>query len=1062
MRNTQLRMCWFVILLLIGVSQSLYAQIRMIRGTVTSGSETLIGVSVQMKGTTTGTITDLDGNYSLSVNGNKDVLIFSYIGYQTQEVAVKGQNVINVILTEDSKTLDEVVVVGFGTQKKVNLTGSVSMIDAKELEQRPVQSVVQALQGKIPGLNISASGNVGELNGSPSINIRGTGTIGNSSGAPLVLIDGMEGNMRELNPQDIENISVLKDAAASSIYGSRAPFGVVLITTKKGKEGTVKINYNNSFRWSTPVMIPETMNSLEHTYWMNDMSINSSGAPIFNDHEVQRVKDYLDGKLASNDVMEKKSDGKWNIDRPNANIDWYKEYYRSSAPSQEHTASISGGSDKWQYYGSVNYLTQEGLMRHGTDTYGRFSSMLNIVGQLNKYVKVDLKSRFVRSDYERATSMDGGFYLNMLRRARPTRPIYDPNGFYASEVNYVNALDNGGRHNEQNDMFSQQGTIVVTPLKNWNIRAEFNYRTNTNFMHEDGLRTFSYMADGKTLYRASTGHSNDFVKEDAYKSNYFAPNIYTDYSFNIAKHNVRVMGGFQSELFQQRKFGASRNDLISTSITELDKTTSKDGYSIGGSRDKWTTAGVFGRINYNYAERYLAELNVRYDGSSRFRKDNRWNMFTSFSLGWNIARESFMEPLQSTVNTLKLRGSYGELGNQNTNLLYPTYQTLSTFTSNGSWIINDAKPNTAVAPMLISSSLTWERIRNWNIGLDWGLFNNRLTGSFDYFQRATLDMVGPAPTLPAVLGTDVPKLNNTDLKTMGFELSIGWRDQVNEFSYGVRATLADARTKITSYPNEKLSIWDYMEGRYTGEIWGYTTIGIAKSKEEMDAHLASLPKGGQDAVGNNWGAGDIMYADINSDGKISMGSETLNDPGDLKVIGNNTPRFMYGIDVDCSWRGLDFSMFWQGVAKRDYMPPTDNMVFWGAGGGEWWSASLKPHLDYYRDASSPLGENLNSYYPRPRFWGPNTQSQTGYIQNAAYLRLKNVQIGFTIPQRITKKFGCSNLRLFASGENLLTITSLNKTMDPESINLGGNDSNSTKGVVYPLSKVFAIGLSVNF
>lgn len=1039
-------------------------QPKKIKGTVKAvNGDPIIGANVVVQGTTIGCITDIDGNFILEVPSDGKLTI-SYIGYLAQDVSVTDKTSYNVVLKEDTEMLDEVVVVGFGTQKKINLTGAVGTVTAEDLKERPVQNVVQALQGKIPGLNISASGNVGELNSSPDINIRGMGTIGNSSGAPLVLIDGMEGNMRELNPQDIENISVLKDAAASSIYGSRAPFGVILITTKKGKEGTIKVNYNNNFRWSTPVMVPESMNSIEHVYWMNDMAINSSGSAIFDAPYVQRVEDYFYGKLDPNDVMEAKSDGRWNIDRPNANVDWYKEYYRDWSPSQEHTASITGGTEKWKYYASLNYLTQEGLMRHGTDTYDRFASTVSLIGQINKYVQVDLKTRFVRTDYDRATSMDGGFYLNMLRRARPTRSVYDPNGHYASEINYVNALDNGGRHNEQNDMLSQQATLLVTPLKNWNIRAEFNYRVNTGFTHEHAYKIYSYYADGVTRYQCTaTGTSNDYVSESAFKSNYFAPNIYTDYTFDIQKHNFKVMAGFQSESYRQRYFSAKRSDLISEDVTELDKTTSQKDYSINGNRDRWATAGVFGRVNYVYDDKYLAELNLRYDGSSRFRKDNRWNLFTSFSLGWNLIRENFMEFMQDHVQSLKLRGSYGELGNQNTILLYPTYQIIPTGTSNGSWLIDGMKPNTASAPELISTTLTWERIRNWNVGLDWGLFNNRLTGSFDYYQRSTLDMVGPAPTLPATLGTAVPQTNNTDLRTMGYELSIGWRDQIKDFSYGIQFTLADSRTKILDYPNEKQSIQSpYIAGRYTGEIWGYTTIGIAKSQEEMDAHLATLPNGGQNAIGSSWGAGDIMFADINGDGKVSSGAQTLNDPGDMKVIGNNTPRYMYGINVNLAWKGFDLSMFWQGIGKRDYMPPSDNMVFWGAGGGEWWSASLKPHLDYFRTADSPLGENLDSYYPRPRFWLPNSQSQTGYLQNAAYIRLKNLQIGYTLPHVFTQKVGIESCRLFLSGENLLTFTNLSETMDPESVGLGGNGATSTEGSVYPLSRVFSVGLSVNF
>jgi TonB-linked SusC/RagA family outer membrane protein len=526
------------------------------------------------------------------------------------------------------------------------------------------------------------------------------------------------------------------------------------------------------------------------------------------------------------------------------------------------------------------------------------------------------------------------------------------------------------------------------------------------------------------------------------------------------------MAGFQSELYKQRMFTAKRNDMITTAITELDKTTSAT-TELSGSRSDWATAGFFGRINYDYAAKYLLELNLRYDGTSRFRNEQRWGFFPSVSVGWNVANEAFWESLSKTVGQLKIRASYGELGNQNTNSWYPTYQTIPTSTAAGSWLVNGVKPNTADAPNLISSSLTWERVQSWNAGVDLGAFKNRLTASFDYYNRYTLNMVGPAPTLPAILGTAVPSINNTDLKTFGFELSLGWRDVVNGFSYGVQATLADSRTRILSYPNETYSIDAYRINVITDDIWGYKTVGLAKTDEEMTAHLATMPNGAQNAIGTNWKAGDIMYADLNGDGKISAGARTEADHGDLMVIGNKKPRFMYGLNLDFAWKGIDLSMFWQGVGKRDYMPDTNNMVFWGACGDQWWSTALKEHLDYFRnDETNPLGVNLDAYYPRPLTGGAygdkNHKYQTRYVQDASYLRLKNLQIGYTLPANITKYIGSSSLRVFLSGENLLTFTKLSSTLDPESIGIGGNGSSSSVGTVYPLSTVYSCGLSINF
>lgn len=400
------------------------------------------------------------------------------------------------------------------------------------------------------------------------------------------------------------------------------------------------------------------------------------------------------------------------------------------------------------------------------------------------------------------------------------------------------------------------------------------------------------------------------------------------------------------------------------------------------------------------------------------------------------------------------------MANQNTTSWYPTYQTLGVTTNGGKWLQNGALTSVASVPGLISTSLSWEKIKNTNIGFDFGALNNRLTGSFDYFWRKTKNMVGPGVELPAILGATVPSTNNTDLTTFGWELSIGWRDKVGELGYGVKLNISDNQTRIDKYPNPTNSLSKYMAGELTGDIYGYTTIGIAKTQEEMDAHIASLPKGGQTAIGSKWEAGDIMYADINGDGKIDNGSNTLDDMGDLKKIGNNTPRFRTGITLDAQWKGFDFSMFWQGVLKRDFDPGENSMVFWGTtGSGQWWSTSFKDHMDYFRaeDTASPLGANVNAYYPRPLFNNKNHKTQTAYLQNAAYMRLKNLQLGYTLPKSLINKIGLQNVRVYVSGENLLTITGLSDTMDPETAGIGKQG-----GTVYPLSRVYSFGLSVNF
>lgn len=536
------------------------------------------------------------------------------------------------------------------------------------------------------------------------------------------------------------------------------------------------------------------------------------------------------------------------------------------------------------------------------------------------------------------------------------------------------------------------------------------------------------------------------------------------------------MGGFQAEEWKYHYFDVTKYGLLSDDLTEFDLTNGLSGKGepmttlVTGNSKDWATAGFFGRLNYDYKGRYLAEINLRYDGSSRFRREKRWQWSPSFSLGWNVTQEKFFEPLNNTVNQLKLRFSYGELGNQNTSSYYPTYRTM-TLGSAGGWLQGGKRPNTASVGSLISTSLTWETVQSYNIGVDFGLFNNRLTGSFDYFTRYTKNMVGPAPQLPVTLGLNPPKVNNCDLQTRGWEVSVSWRDRLNNgWGYGITANLSDQATYIDSYPGNKTnSIDQYMKGKKISLIWGYETIGIAKSQEEMDAYLTSLPKGGQNEVGTQWAAGDIMYRDLNGDGKISEGARTWDDHGDLKILGDANPHYFYSIDLTADWKGIDFRCFLQGVLKHDFWPG-ESSYFWGVRGGysKWYTIGLEAHNDYFRE--KPVGlpgheipANIDSYFPRPifsansngtTFGAKNQKRQTRYMQNAAYMRLKNLQLGYTLPAAWMQKVGLSKCRVYISGENLLTFTSLFDIFDPETCT-GGWGGNS-----YPLSRTWSFGLSV--
>lgn len=1057
-----------IIVFLLVHSISIYAQDNTISGLVKDNEgEPLPGVSVAVKAgeSISGVVTDINGKYQLKASPDATIE-FSFIGFKSIQQQVGNRKVINVTLEIDNQILEEVVVVGYGTQKKVNLTGSVSVIDSKAFESVPVANAVQALQGQVPGLNIY-SNKGGGLNQKQSINVRGIGTIGEgSTGDALILIDGMEADIFSVNPQDIESISVLKDAAASSIYGSRAPFGVVLVTTKKGKAGKAQINYNNSFRLSSPINMPSSLDSYTYALFFNDAGYNSGWGSYnwVSQTRLQRIKDYMDGKISYTTIPLNGSNT-WadGYQEGNDNIDYYNLFFKKNVFAHEHNFSVNGGTDKIQYYLSANYLDQDGTLRMGEDYSKRYTMSAKISAQLSRAVSLSSNTRFVRNDFVQPTHMNDSFFSDIGRQCWPVKPLYDPNGNLFDD--HVQQMKNGGRKTERNTWLYQQFNLTIEPIKGWRLIGDLSYRYNTQYAHEDLLTISQIGVDGVTKVRS--WDENSSVSESSFASDYFNVNLYTDFEKTFAKsHHLKALAGFQAEANNYRNIWAQKIGITYPGKPTINTSTSidKDGKviapNVSGGHNRWSTAGFFGRVNYDFQEKYLVEANLRYDGSSRFRSDDRWGFFPSASLGWNIAREEFFQPATRIMNTLKLRASYGSLGNQNTTALYPTYTVMGTGTSD-KWLMNGVKPNIAWAPALVSYDLTWEKIRTWNVGIDIGLFNNRLTGSFDYFIRNTNDMVGPSEKLPATLGIAVPPSNNTDLRTAGWELELMWKDRLqNGLNYSLRFTLADSRTKITRYSNPSGLIDSFYEGKYCGEIWGYETIGIARTDDEMAEHVGSLVNGGQSALGQDWQAGDIMYSDLNEDGKIDAGARTLDNHGDLKRIGNSTPRYNVGIDLSADWKGFDFRMFWQGTLKRDYFQ--GSYYFWGANGsqGYWFSTALKGHEDYFRnDESSPLGVNLDSYYPRPLLnTNKNQQCQTKYLQNAAYMRLKNLQIGYTLPRKIVQKMGVQNLRFFASGENLLTITDLVKFFDPETIESGS----FAHGYAYPLSRTYAFGLNITF
>lgn len=1028
------------------------------------------GVTVTERGTKNSVSSDFDGGYSIDIRNNASLLVFSYIGFKTQEINVGDKTKIDISLKEDSNVLNEVVVVGYGVQKKVNLTGAVSQVSGQLLENRPVNNTAQGLQGLVAGLNITQSGAAGgSLDNRPSINIRGIGAIGDFSGAsPLILIDGAEGDMNSLNPNDIQSVSVLKDAASSSIYGSRAAFGVILITTKRGKAGKTIVNFSSSTRVSKPILVPDIVDSYSFATYFNDAFKNAGQTPFFTDERLQRIKDFMDGKITTTIPPRASNPNVWadGYDQGNDNVDWYGALFKPSVIANEQNLSISGGKEGLTYFLSGAYLNQPGFMNFGGDEFKRANTTLRINADVFKWLSLSYTNRFIREDYSRPSYMTDRTFENLTRQGWPMLPLYDPNGYLYDSPSPALGLRDGGKQNKIEDTFVQQLNLVFKLSSAWNLKWDFTYKTFNRFQHWDLQYTYNHDVAGNQVI----AYNRSEVHEDAFKEDYFNSNLYTDYTKSLGKHNFRGMIGMQVESKGNRSLGATRQGVVVPDITALDATSGSDYNgktvppSVNGGYEEWTINGYFGRINYDYDGRFLIEGNLRYDGSSRFRSNDRWTLAPSVSAGWNVSKEEFWKPLQDVVGLFKLRASYGSLSNQDTkdgtkDLFYPTYITQPFGVSNGDWLVNGARPNTASAPRYRDPNQTWATITSWDVGIDVALFNNKLTATFDYFNRATKNLIARGVEAPAIFGTATPSTNNTDLETYGFDMSVTWKQKLeNNFAYSVTALLSDNQTKITRYNNPTSRLDDYIAGELDGNIWGYETIGIAKTTEEMNSHINSLPNGGQ-RFGNSWNAGDIMYKDLNGDGKVDNGANTLADHGDLVKIGNKTPRYSFGLDTGANWKGFDLRVFFQGVLKRDYWNNT--YAFWGMTNSVWDATALAPHMDYFRnDPNSALGLNLDSYYPRPIVGGgssggdKNHQTQTRYLINAAYLRLKNLQFGYSLPSNVVQKIGMTNFRIYFSADNIWTLTDVPEMFDPETLDGG------VRGSVYPLSQTYSLGINI--
>lgn len=1014
-----------------------------VTGTVTDASGPVIGATVMQKGTTNGTITDMDGKFSLDGVKKGDVIQITYIGYIMQEITYTGKP-IKVTLVEDSKKLDEVVVVGYATVKKANLTGAVSAVDSKVLEDRPIINLGQGLQGTIPNLNITTSGQPGK---GSTYNVRGETSI--NGGSPLVLVDGVEMDPNLINPQDVASVSVLKDAASASIYGARAAYGVILITTKTGKKNMpTQVSLDASISFNSPTTRPSYMNSMEYANWMNAANNLTNGRDLFSADEMEHITAYFNDPANNSPVFVTTDPNSWQYGNCQAgkyaycgNTDWMKEMYKKSYPLQQYNVNISGGSDKATYYTSVGYTDQGSLLRHGDEGFRKFNMVNNINYDINNWLNISMKTSYIRTELSGIVQdgVHGEAWIG--NDTQPLMPVKHPDGNWAGQGNYTNfaaVLDEmGSRKTTKNDFWNTLA-LKLTPLKGMTINMDytFNYYAEHNKNH---IKSFNeYGVDGNFLQVFQYSKPNG-VYEGQNNDTYNAFNFFGDYERTFGKHYFKVMAGYNQETKHTRSFYAQREKLISNDLLSMGSATG-DKY-VGNSDDSWATRSGFFRVNYTYADRYLLELNGRYDLSSKFPKNDRAVFNPSFSVGWKLSEESwFKNPTNGFFDELKIRGSYGSLANQALDNGWHSY--LSTYGTGTMSYIMGGVQNQYVSPGgLVSTSITWEKVTQWDLGLDFAILNNRLQGTFDYYQRSTTGMLGAGKVLPGVLGTSEPEENAADMVTRGWELSLSWNDRLdNGFHYSASFNLSDTQAEITKFDNPTKSLSSsYYEGQILGDIWGYEST-LFQSQAEIDA----APDQSQLDGGIKKVPGDIKFINQNGDNVINNGENTVDNPGDMKIIGNNKARFRYGFNISADWKGVDFGIFFQGVGKRDLMLPATFKWQYGSQ----WQVPVAAAQDYWRE------DNTSAYYPVARFNGGSAlgQNQTRYLLNAAYLRLKSVSVGYTIPQTLTQQWGIQKCRIYFSGENLLTFKHTPEGFDPELDN----------PYKYPQQKSLSVGINVTF
>ena len=1065
-------LCFFF--LSAGLSQRVYAvqsiamgidQQLQITGVVKdTNGEPMIGVTVMVKGTGTGTITDIDGKYSVSVPGNKSVLTFSFVGYTTKEVTVGNQKSINVTLSEDSKMIDEVVVIGFQSQKKGNLTASVASVGAEALENRPVANIGQALQGMVPGLNISIEG--GDPNKVPSLNIRGATTFrqrGTSnddknkfdvkSGSPLILLDGVEitaEDLNQLNPNDIDNMSFLKDASAAAIYGTRATFGVILVTTKGGNYNQkAKIDYSYNLAFDQPYELPDILDSYYISKALRDKEVWTGTIAEYSQHD----RDMLDHMMAymKDPVNNKPYFMEGDAIQWVGNTNPYKELVKSWTPTQKHNLSISGGGDRISYYISLGMQDQKGMYEIKTDRLKRYNAMLSINAKVTKWFNVAAKASYNVFDYEGPTQQTDGMNLwSYAKSYYPENFIYQPvltgpDDFLPNHPteNPVSYLYAGGRNISSRRKtilsISPEFTIIPKILK---IKADLSVAPTTyqkEKTHPKQARVNNSWTALET--RWATENTGEVTRSTTDR---YAINVYADYNQTFKeKHNVSVLLGLNQEEESYAGSTLYLKNMLDPYILNPELVQDVTANTSANSHHEIASRALFGRIMYNYMSRYLIELDARYDGSSKFPKDSRFQFFPTVSLGWRVSEEKFMEWSKDWLDNFKIRASWGRLGSQ-PDSEYPYQSVFST--SEGYFLFDGTRYPTGInTPSLINPNLTWEKSTTKNLGFDFTFLQSRLTFTADIFERKVTDILIPGgKDYPALIGDDdLPFENAGILKTTGFELQAKWSDKLaNGFRYSVGVALSDDKAKVVSYPSNptnKIGDGVLYKGYTVGDIWGYVTGGILQEGDFDGVGANGKPlyhgpyfKGGQAYPGYIW------YQDLDHDGVITTGLNTVDDPGDRKVIGNNAPRYRYNITANFQYKGFDLDLMFQGVGKRDYWLSSTSS-YWGNGAGSW---------EVYNNSWTP--ERTDAKFP---MYGSGTGSyaQTGYLLDASYIKLKQVILGYTFPRALINKIGLEKLRLNLAAYNLFTISAMPKYYDADYL----SDA-------YPPKRTFSVGIQVGF